>query len=57
MVGYHVLFFGGGRVTAYQEYFTHLLPSQSLGGANIGDLGEKQPDHPQAELKIGLSQM
>ena len=41
--------------TARQDYFTHFEPSQSVGGAKTGDLREKPPDHPQAEL--GMSHM
>ena len=40
---------------ARQDYFTHFEPSQSLGGAKMGDPREKTPEHPQAEL--GLSHM
>ena len=36
--------------TTHQDYFTHFELSQSLGGAKMGDLREKPPDHPQAEL-------
>ena len=39
--------------TAHQVYFTHFEPSQSLGGAKMGDPRENPPGHPQAEL--GLS--
>ena len=42
-------FFG---LTACQDYFTHFEPSQSLGVAKTGDLREKPPDHPQAELSL-----
>ena len=35
---------------APQAYFTHFEPSQSLGGAEMGDPREKPPDHPQAEF-------
>ena len=38
--------------TARQDYFTHFEPSQSLGGAKMGDTREKPPDHPQAELRL-----
>ena len=38
---------------ACQDYFSHIEPSQSLGGAKTGDLRANPPDHPQAEL--GLS--
>ena len=48
--------------SACQDYFTHFYfthyfdePSQSLGGAKMGDPREKPPDHPQAEF--GLSNM
>ena len=41
--------------TARQDYFTHFEPSQSVGGAKMGDPWEKPPEHPQAEL--GLSHM
>ena len=34
--------------TARQDYFIHLEPSQSLGGAKTGDPREKTPNHPQA---------
>ena len=41
---------------ACQDYFTHFEPSQSLGGAKMGDPWEKpEKNHPQAEL--GLSHM
>ena len=40
---------------ASQDYFTLFELSQSFGGAKTGDLREKPPDHPQAEL--GLSHM
>ena len=40
--------------TACQDYFIHFEPSQSLGGAKMGNPREKPPDHQQAEL--GLSQ-
>ena len=43
---------GGGGVTARQDYFTHFEPSQSLGGAKMGDPREKPPDHPQAKLSL-----
>ena len=46
---------GGGGATAPQDYFTHLEPSQSLGGAKTGDPREKPPGRSQAEL--GLSHM
>ena len=49
-----VFFFHLG-FTTHQDYFTHFEPSQSLGGAKMGDPREKLPDHPQAEL--GLSNM
>ena len=45
------LFLGGFMAREY--YFTHFEPSQLLSGAKTGDLQEKRPDHPQAEL--GLS--
>ena len=40
-------------LTTRQDYFTHLEPSQSLGGAETGATREKPVDHPQAEF--GLS--
>ena len=35
---------------ACQDYFTNFEPSQLVGGAKMGNLQEKTPDHPQAEL-------
>ena len=52
---FFVFLWGGGvlgGLTAHQDYFTHFQPSQSLGGAKKGDLREKQPDHPQAQLVL-----
>ena len=40
----------GGRVTAYQDYIAHFEPSQSVGGAKMGDPREKSSDQTQAEL-------
>ena len=39
----------------FVDYCTHFEPSQSIGGAKMGDPREKTPYHPQAEL--GLSHM
>ena len=41
--------------TAYQDYFSHFEPSQSVSGAKTGAVREKPLDHPQAEP--GLSHM
>ena len=48
--------FGGGgeEVMAHQYYFSNFEPSQSYGGAKLGDPQEKPPDHPQAELTFSL---
>ena len=51
---FFVFFFYLG-FTARPDYFTNFEPSQLSGGAKKGDLREKPPDHPQAEL--GLSHM
>ena len=51
----HFLLFWEMGVTAHQDYFTHFEPSQSLGGAKMGDPREKPHDHLQAEF--GLSHM
>ena len=44
------LYFGFKSFTPRQDYFTHFEPSQLLSLAKTGDLREKTPDHPQAEL-------
>ena len=51
----YLFFFFYLGFTAGQDYFTYFESSQSLGGAKMGYLWEKPPDHLQAEL--GLSNM
>ena len=41
---------GLGGFMACQDYFTHVVLRQSLGGAKRGNSQEKTPDHLQAEL-------
>ena len=45
-------FFSYFGFTARQDYFTHFEPSLLLGGMKTGDLREKTPDHPQAEVGL-----
>ena len=49
----NIFFFYFG-LTAHQDYFTHFEPSQSLGGAKMGDPQEKLPDHLQAEFCLSF---
>ena len=51
----HVIFFFFNAVLhPFQDYFSSYETGQSVGGAKIGEHGEKHLAHPQAEF--GLSQ-
>ena len=52
MPGRDILVFFYLGFMACQDYFTHFVPSQSLGGAKMADSRENPPGHPQTELSL-----